>query len=212
MDTYCTVSIYFPCESGLVQCSEFIFHWQTLCAAWRKLYDSQNQHTKLHTGVNNGLRTASQTPPGISRHIKQWWGLGNKESLPVSIGNMGMCTQETLTNKCLALRGDKGQLARFLLLVTTWFCIKIWTIRHSDCPRNFNWKMFWSQGSICQLCVIYLYFTIPLHLYILYIYKTIFFLIIAIKIFFTPVCVCVNWFMYYKYYIMEKVLLFKNAT
>lgn len=156
MDTYCMVSIYFPCESGLVQCSEFIFHWQTLCAAWRKLYDSQNQHTKLHTGVNNGLLTASQTPPGISRHIKQWWGLGNKESLPVSIGNMGMCTQETLTNKCL---GDKGQQPRFLLLVTTWICIKIWTIRHFDCPRNFNWKMFWSQGSkmptLCHILVFY---------------------------------------------------------
>lgn len=65
-------------------------------------------------------------------------------------------------NKCLSIRGDKGQQARFSLLVTTWFCIKIWTIRHSDCPWNFNWKMFFflNQGSICQLCVIYLYYII----------------------------------------------------
>ncbi len=72
-------------------------------------------NTELHTGVNNGLCTASQTPPGIHRHIKQRRGLGNKESLPVSIGNMGLCIQVP-DNKHLAIRRDKGQQVAFLLL------------------------------------------------------------------------------------------------
>lgn len=41
-----------------------------------------------------------------------------KKSLPVSFGNMGLWTQ--VTNKCLAI-GYRGQQARFLLLITTWF-------------------------------------------------------------------------------------------
>lgn len=39
------LSIYFPLESGLVQCTEYIFHWQTLWAARGKLYHT---HTHIH--------------------------------------------------------------------------------------------------------------------------------------------------------------------
>lgn len=129
MDTYCMVSIYFPRESGLVQCTECTFFTDKHCVLPGGNCTIHRINTELHTGVNNGLCTASQTPPGTSRHIKQRWGLENKESLPVSIGNMGLCIQVP-GNKCLAIRPDKGLQARFLFARYYMVCLKKKCMNH----------------------------------------------------------------------------------